>query len=205
MNGDIYLMEKSVLLRPLKDNDIPEHANLLYASFNSWYWKHGWGKDYFGCRPQETSIFYEIYNDLTPGCSIAAFENETGRMMGSCFYHPREHHVSLGIMSVHPNYGGRGIGRQLVNFILNYTKINDYKSCRLVSSAINMDSLSLYNRADFVPRVTYHDMVINVPNNSLANAGDKGEECIREAIITDIEKMGDLEMEVSGIRRKIDY
>lgn len=66
-------MNHSILLRPLKD------ADLLYSSFNNWYWKHGWGKDYFGCAPQETSIFYEIYNNLTPGCSIAAFDDKTGR------------------------------------------------------------------------------------------------------------------------------
>ena len=198
-------MKHSILLRPLKDTDVPEHADLLYSSFNNWYWKHGWGKDYFGCGPQETSIFYEIYNDLTPGCSIAAFDDKTGRMLGSCFYHPREHHVSLGIMSVHPNYSGRGVGKQLVNYILDYTKENNYKSCRLVSSAINMDSFSLYNRAGFVPRVTYHDMVINVPKDGLGDAPFKGEEKIREAVISDIENMGDLEMEISGIRREIDY
>ena len=198
-------MNQSIILRPLRDDDVAEHADLLYSSFNSWYWKHGWGKDYFGCSPQETSIFYDIYNDLTPGCSIAAFDGKTGRMMGSCFYHPREHHVSLGIMSVHPNYSGRGVGRQLVNHILDYTKNNDYKSCRLVSSAINMDSFSLYNRAGFIPRVTYHDMVINVPSEGLDDISVKGEENIREAKISDIEKMGDLEMEVSSIRREIDY
>ena len=198
-------MTKSILLRPLKDIDVPEHADLLYSSFNTWYWKHGWGKDYFGCSPQETSIFYEIYNDLSPGCSIAAFDNKTGRMMGSCFYHPREHHVSLGIMSVHPNYAGRGIGRQLVNYIIDYTKEHDFKSCRLVSSAINMDSFSLYNRAGFIPRVTYHDMVINVPENGLGDVIVKGEENIREASLADIKKMGELEMEISGIKREIDY
>ena len=198
-------MTNSIILRPLKNDDVSEHADLLYSSFNSWYWKHGWGKDYFGCSPQETSIFYEIYNDLTPGCNIAAFDNKTGRMMGSCFYHPREHHVSLGIMSVHPNDSGRGVGRQLVNYILDYTKDNDYKSCRLVSSAINMDSFSLYNRAGFIPRVTYQDMIINVSKDGLGDIRVKGEENIREAEISDIEKMGDLEMEISGIRREIDY
>ena len=198
-------MKDSILLRPFKDNDVSEHADLLYSSFNTWYWKHGWGKDYFGCSPQETSIFYKIYNDLNPGCNIAAFDNKTGRMMGSCFYHPREQHVSLGIMSVHPNYSGRGVGKQLVNYILDYTKDNDYKSCRLVSSAINMDSFSLYNRAGFIPRVTYHDMVINIPSEGLGNISVSGEENIREAELSDVEKMGDLEMEISSIRREIDY
>ena len=198
-------MKDSIILRPLKDSDIAEHADLLYSSFNSWYWKHGWGKDYFGCMPQETAIFYDIYNDLTPGHSIAAFDKATDQMLGSCFYHPREHHVSLGIMSVHPSYGGRGIGRQLVNYILDYTKNNDFKSCRLVSSAINMDSFSLYNRAGFIPRVTYHDMVINVPENGIGNISVEGENQVREAVIGDTDQMGELEMEVSGIKREIDY
>lgn len=198
-------MKSSSILRPLKYEDVPEHAELLYSSFNTWYWKHGWGKDYFGCTPQETSIFYEIYNDLTPGCSIAAFDYKTGRMMGSCFYHPREHHVSLGIMSVHPKYSGRGVGRQIVNYIIDYTKNNGYKSCRLVSSAINMDSFSLYNRAGFIPREFYQDMVINVPKEDFGDMSVKGYENIREAEMSDVEYMGDLEMEISSIMRKIDY
>lgn len=198
-------MNDGMILRPLTPADVSEHADLLYSSFNSWYWKHGWGKDYFQCLPQQTAIFYDIYNDLTPGCSIAAFDSKTDRMMGSCFYHPREHHVSLGIMSVHPNYGGRGVGRQLVSHILDYTKEHDYKACRLVSSAINMDSFSLYNRAGFIPRVTYHDMVISVPEEGLGDMVVKGQENVREATIDDIVAMGDLEMEVSGIRREMDY
>lgn len=198
-------MKDSVILRALTDEDVSEHADLLYSSFNAWYWKHGWGKDYFGCTPQETSIFYDIYNDLTPGHSIAAFDPKTGRMMGSCFYHPREHHVSLGIMSVHPNYGGRGVGRELVSHIIDYTKQNDYKSCRLVSSAINMDSFSLYNKAGFIPRVTYHDMVINVPAQGFKDINVQGEMHIREATLDDIQAMGDLEMQISGIKREMDY
>jgi len=194
-----------LVLRPLEDSDMAEHANLLYSSFNTWYWKHGWGKDYFGCTPQETSIFYQIYNDLTPGKSIAVFDRSTNVMMGSCFYHPRELHVSLGIMSVHPNYGGQGVGKQLVNYILDFTKANDYKCCRLVSSAINMDSFSLYNKAGFIPRVTYHDMVINVPINGLENINVKNQHNVRKATIDDVTYMGDLEMEISGIRREIDY
>lgn len=88
-------MGEFALLRPLRDFDVTEYADMLYSSFNAWYWKHGWGKNYFGCTPQEVSIFYDIYNDLTPGCSVAAFDPKTGRMMGACFFHPREYHVSL--------------------------------------------------------------------------------------------------------------
>jgi len=198
-------MKNSMNIRPLQDSDVVEHADLLYNAFNSWYWNHGWGKDYFGCDPQETSIFYHIYNDLTPGHSVAAFDDVSDTMMGACFYHPREHHVSLGIMSVHPEYSGRGVGRQLVTSILDFTKDNDFKSCRLVSSAMNMDSFSLYNRAGFIPHVTYHDMVVTVPLGGLGHTSVKGQERVRDADLDDVESMGDLEMDVSGIKREIDY
>jgi len=192
------------LLRPLCGSDIPEYTAMLYKSFNDWYWKHGWGKDYFGCEPQETSIFYDIYNDLTPGRSIAAFDNQSGRMMGACFYHPREYHVSLGIMSVHPDYWRRGVGKAMVNHILDFTRENGYKSCRLVGSAINMNSFSLYNRSGFVPRVVHNDMVINI-SDSNQYPRVLGEDRVRDAAISDVAGIGSLEMEVSGIKREIDY
>lgn len=192
-----------ILFRPLEHDDVPEYADMVYASFNSWYWKRGWGQDYFGCTSQETRIFFDIYNDLTPGCSVAAFDEATGRLMGACFYHPRDVHVSLGIMSVHPNYGGRGVGRALVDHILNYTRDMGYKSCRLVGSAINMDSFSLYNRAGFIPRETYHDMVIAVPDAGIGPV--EGSDNVREATLEDVAAMADLEMDVSGIRREMDF
>ena len=92
--------EKLFTLRPLAEADVEEYSDLLFGSFNAWWWKHGLGCDFYECRPQDTAIFYDIYNDLTPGCSVAAFHKETKRMMGACFYHPRETHVSLGIFSV---------------------------------------------------------------------------------------------------------
>ncbi len=194
-----------MILRPLAPDDVTEFADLLYVSFNFWYWKHGWGRDYFTCSPHETAIFYHIYNDLSPGCSIAAFEAKSGRMMGSCFYHPREHHVSLGIMSVHPNYLGQGVGRALVNHITDYTDHNGYNACRIASSAINMDSFSLYNRSGFVPRVVHQDMVLTVPETGLAVATVAGQERVREATIADVTGMGMLEMGVSNICRERDY
>ncbi len=195
---------QSFLISALRDSDIPEYTQMLYESFNIWYWNHGWGKDYFGCKPHETAIFYDIYNDLTPGHSVAVFDKNAGQMLGACFYHPRESHVSLGIMCVHKDHSGKGVGRTMVDYILNFTKEKNFKSCRLVGSAINMNSFSLYNRSGFVPRVSYNDMVITVPGKNL-NIHAPHEDKVRNARITDVAKMGELEMEISGIRREIDY
>jgi GNAT superfamily N-acetyltransferase len=191
-------------LVPLTDSCVPEYTRMLRASFNEWYWKHGWGKDYFSCTLEETAIFYDIYNDLSPRCSVAVFDKKTGQLMGACFYHPRETHVSLGIMSVHPDCWGKGVGKAMVDYILNFTREKGYASCRLVGSAMNMNSFSLYNRAGFVPRVSYNDMVINVSKAHL-NVLIPGKERVREARLTDVPGMGELEMEVSAIKREIDY
>lgn len=191
-------------LRPLKDSDRSEYADLVHSSFNAWYWKKGWGMDYFRCPPEDAAIFYDIYNDLTPACSVAAINKETGRMMGACFYHPREYHVSLGIMSVHPGYCGTGVGKALVSHIMDFTRSKGYKSLRLVGSAINMDSFSLYNKSGFVPRKTYQDMVVKVPDNGISG-NVPGIDMVRAARTADAHAMGELEFEISRIKRLQDY
>ena len=196
--------KSSFELRPLTDDDVFEYADMLFGAFNAWWWKHGLGRDFYECDPVETAIFYHVYNDLTPGSSIAAFHRETGRMMGACFYHPRENHVSLGIMAVHPNYVGNGVARAMVDYILGYVRDNDYPTCRLVNSAMNLDSFSLYNKAGFTPREMYQDMIINVPEKGI-NQHVNRENWVRDAHKDDVSLMGDLELELSGIKRELDY
>lgn len=197
-------IQQPFVLRPLTDDDIPEYADMLFGAFNAWWWRHGLGKNFYDCQPIDTGIFYQIYNDMAPGCSVAAFHEETGRMMGACFYHPREVHLSLGIMAVHPNYMGNGVARRLVNYILDYTRDNDYGSCRLVNSAMNLDSFSLYNSAGFVPREMYQDMMINVPEKGI-NDHVAREKWVRDAHLSDVPLMAKLERHISNIERKVDY
>ena len=111
---------KPVRLRPMTAADRFEVAELIYASINVWYQKHGRPPIFVG-GPRVTEVFYDVYNALEPGCAVVAENPETGRLMGSCFYHPRKHHVSLGIMNVHPNYFGLGVGRALLQYIIDFT------------------------------------------------------------------------------------
>lgn len=193
-----------MLLRPLTVDDRNAYSHMLHRAFNTWYGAHGWPSDYFGCTPEQAGIFLDIYGDISPGRSVAAFDPGSGEIMGACFYHPREHHVSLGIMSVNPDYFRCGVGRAMVNHIVDFTESNQYPALRLVSSAINMDSFSLYNRSGFVPRGSYHDMVITVPAAGLAVDYPLRKQ-VRDATLADIDAMAALEMEVSGISRVNDY
>jgi GNAT superfamily N-acetyltransferase len=190
-------------VRPMTDKDRSEVAELIYVSINVWYQKHGRPRIFLG-GPQVTEIYYDVYNALTPGCAVVAENPRSGRIMASCFYHPRKHHVSLGIMNVHPNYFGQGAARALLQDIIDYTDRNGYKALRLTSSALNLDSFSLYNRAGFVPRHVFQDMTVSVPPDGMKHAA-LGMDRVRDAEPGDVAAMAALEMEVSGITREEDY
>jgi len=133
-----------------------------------------------------------------------AESTRTGRLMGSCFYHPRKHHVSLGIMNVHPNYFGQGAGKALLQFIIDYTDRNHFPALRLTQSALNLDSFSLYTTAGFVPRWAFQDMYLSVPAQGM-NRTAPGLDRVRNATLADVPAMAALEMEISGIERDQDY
>lgn len=57
-------------LRPLCEADRAEFSEVLYQAFNQWYAQHGWQGDYFQGGPEVCGIFYDIYNDISPGCSV---------------------------------------------------------------------------------------------------------------------------------------
>ena len=190
-------------LRTMTSEDRAEVAELIYCSINTWYTRHGCPEIFRG-GPSVTEVFYDTYNDLSPGSNVVAVNPENGRLMGSCFYHPRKQHVSLGIMNVHPNYFGRGVGRTLLQHIIEFTEQHNYPALRLTQSAINVDSFSLYNKAGFVPRYSYQDMLVSVPEDGFPPTLAETSQ-VRDATQSDVSAMAVLEEAVAGISRKIDY
>ena len=190
-------------LRAMTTGDRSEVAELIYASINTWYRNHGLSEIFRG-GPEVTEIFYDTYNAIEPGCCVVAENTRTGRLMGSCFYHPRERHVALGIMNVHPNYFGCGVGKALLQYICDYTDRTGYRSLRLTQSALNLDSFSLYNRAGFVPRHAYQDMMISVPGDGLGKTPPGIDRC-RDARLEDVDAIKQLEDAISGVTREQDY
>src|SRR6476661_3897414 len=139
-----------IILRPMREGERNEVADLVCVSTNYWYRASG-RPAIFTAGPTSCLLFCDVYEALDPGCCVVAEDPATGRLMGSCFYHPRETHVALGIMNVHPDYFGRGVARRLLGHIVDLAD-QQGKPVRLVSSAMNLDSFSLYTRAGFVPR-----------------------------------------------------
>jgi GNAT superfamily N-acetyltransferase len=194
-----------IRLRAMEKSDFAEVASLIYVSTNYWYRANGKSAIFTGA-PDSTELFPRVYETLDPGCCIVAQDARTGQIAGSCFYHPRPTHVSLGIMNVHPNYFGFGIARRLLQFIVDFAD-REAKPLRLVSSAMNLDSFSLYTRAGFVPRAAYQDMFLDASKEKLQSALQKLPQHgrVRAATTDDIEKIATLETELGGISRGHDY
>ncbi|MAS93690.1 MAG: GNAT family N-acetyltransferase [Verrucomicrobiales bacterium] len=190
-------------LRTMVASDFDSVAELIFLSTNSWY-QHRLGRSVFQCKPQDCRLFCEVYEDLDEGCGIVMEHNKTGMLAASCFYHPRETHVSLGIMNVHPNYFGHGLAGQLLKEIILYAEGKDLP-VRLVSSALNLDSFSLYNRFGFSPHGVYQDMILSVPRKGVAVEENRELPKVREATPNDLVAMGTVEFDVSGISRENDY
>jgi GNAT superfamily N-acetyltransferase len=190
----------SFQLRAMRQDEWDEVAELICYSTNCWYERAG--KPHIFASSKDTIAFCEIYEALDPGCCVVAEDSAADRLAGSCFFHPRQTHWALGIMNVHPDHFGRGIARRLLAHIIEAAERED-KPLRLVSSAMNLDSFSLYTRAGFVPRRSFQDMMIDIPATGLPI--DLSLARIRPAEIRDVPAMAELEMEIAHIRREKDY
>ena len=195
------MMPDKISIRRLRPDEWDEVATLIFDSTNSWYQKN-FSKNVFNGKPVVARVFPEVYEALDPGCCLVA--EVGGRMAGSCFFHPRETHFSLGIMNVHPKFVGRGIAGVILREIIGLAEAES-KPVRLVSSAVNLDSFSLYNRHGFVPRAAFQDMFVAVPEGGMAVEPPLGTDRVRSATMDDVAAIADLEMELCGIRREKDF
>jgi ribosomal protein S18 acetylase RimI-like enzyme len=192
----------SVHLRQMLPEDREAVAGLIFHSTNQYYRSIGRDPIFTGDE-LSTSIIIDVYNQLDPGQAIVAVDDASDQIIGSCFVHPRETHISLGIMNSHPDHFGRGVARQLLAHIIELAK-NENKPVRLVSSCLNLDSYSLYTRAGFVPFCTFQDMYLQVPADGLAVDPPVGPR-VRPATADDIPALAAIEQELSGITRDGDY
>ncbi len=183
-------------LAHLQPDQRDEVARLVHAALNSWY-RTNLNDDRFGHEWEPFRVFTEIYETMDPGCCLIA-RDESGGLIGSIFYHPRETHIGIGIVTTHPAAGRRGVAKAMLQEIIRRA---DGKPLRLVSSAMNLDSFSLYTKLGFVPHATFQDLSLSVPESGLPAAPAN----VRPATPADTAAMAGLEFRLNGIRRESDY
>ncbi len=183
-------------LQRLQPHQNDELARLIHTSLDTWH-RTRLNSDRFGTAWEPFRTTVEVYESLDPGCCVVAMD-DAGALIGSAFFHPRETHVGVGVVSVHPSAFGCGVGRALMEEII---RIAGDQPLRLVSSAMNLDSFSLYTRLGFVPQVTLQAVTLDVPADGLPGASTR----MRAATIADVPAIADFELRLNGVRKEQDY
>lgn len=189
-----------MIIRELRNDEWDSVAELIHSSTNEWYERNLNRRIFPADDPSSCRSFPEAYEALDPGCCLVAEDEASGRLIGSCFYHPRETHMALGIMNARSDSAGKGVARGLLDEIIRRA---GNLPVRLVSSAMNLDSYSLYTKAGFVPYEFYQDM--HLPSDRPWPDAPPGADRVRAATLSDVQSMIRLEDEVSGIRRGKDF
>jgi GNAT superfamily N-acetyltransferase len=198
-------MSPALDFRPLTPADYDATAVLLHRALVHWYQTRLGQGARFGDRPEGFRLFPEVYGALDAGHDVAAFDRATGALLGVCFVHPRDTHVSVGIVATAPEAQGRGIARAMLAPVVAAARARGLP-VRLVSSLLNLDSFSLYSRLGFVPHTLYQDLALDVPAAGLAHPPPPGIERVAPVTATAAAgELADLEHTLQGIRRERDY
>lgn len=196
-------MNESIDFTPLAIADREPIARLLHRALVHWYESRLGQGARFGGSHEPFMLFPEVYEALDPGQCVTA-RTDSGEIVGVCFSHERETHVSVGIVATLPDAGGRGIAKKMMVLVMEKARRLG-KPARLVSSLLNLDSFSLYTRLGFVPGIIFQDLLITVPETGLTAAAPAGIEHVREAVLTDAPRIADFEQSQQGIRREKDF
>ncbi|MBQ9875442.1 MAG: GNAT family N-acetyltransferase [Thermoguttaceae bacterium] len=189
------------IIRLKKESDNDAVSKLIMDSLNVWYERNRGFKSLVPSL-EAASIYNRVYDALDPDCCVVAEDADTGKLAGSCYFHPRPTHVSLGLMTVAPEYFGQKVSTKILARVVEVAARRD-QTLRLVSSAMNLDSFSLYNKAGFVPREMFQDMQVSVPAEGF-DASLEGA-TLRDATLDDVDAIVALERELRGIERSKDF
>jgi GNAT superfamily N-acetyltransferase len=189
------------VLRPA-DHDAA--ARLLHRSLVHWYESRLNQGARFGDSHEPFQLFPEVYEALDPGHAIAARDEATRELLGVCFIHPRETHVAVGIVATAPEAAGRGVARAMMQAAIERAHAAG-QPLRLVSSLLNLDSFSLYNRLGLVPHTMFQDLLLDIPADGMTAPPPPGIDRVRPARADEAARLADCEHRLQGIRREKDY
>jgi ribosomal protein S18 acetylase RimI-like enzyme len=105
--------------------------------------------------------------------SVSALDN--GRLVGSNFLSLMDSVAGVGPVTIDPSYQGQGIGRALMQDVIDYARRNSIEQVRLMQDSFNAASLSLYASLGFDVKDTVALMQAAPsaePNNSVRSIAD---------------------------------
>ena len=196
-------MTEQIAFTTLTTADREPIARLLHGALAHWYETRLRQGARFGDSPEPFTLFPEVYEALDPGECVTA-RLADGEIVGVCFSHERETHVSIGIVATSPDACGRGVARRMMSLVLEKAQRLG-KPARLVSSLLNLDSFSLYTRLGLIPGAIFQDLLLTVPEGGMPAPAPAGVERVRPALSADVARLAEFEFSQQRIRREKDF
>jgi predicted N-acetyltransferase YhbS len=136
----------AIEIRPIEPDDVDECARGVFNAFTGIADRHRFPRDFDSIETATRMIAARVDNPSVYG--VVAISD--GRIAGSSFLDERGPIRGLGPITVSPGMQGRGVGRRLMEAMLERGRAA--RGVRLVQDAFNMQSLALYASLGFAVR-----------------------------------------------------
>jgi predicted N-acetyltransferase YhbS len=134
-------------LRPGRLDDAEEAGRIIFEAFSTIAKKHGFPPDFPSVNSGVNSAASFLSN---PGFySVVAEDTSNGKLVGSNFLDERSNIAGLGPITVDPTYQNKGVGRQLMNNVMERAKNKNFPGIRLLQASYHNRSLALYASLGF--------------------------------------------------------
>lgn len=118
----------------------PQDAHALAACFNAAYLRH------FPSSGRPISPMAANYTEAIALYQVWVAVDE-GRIIGGLVLIPKEDHMLLANIAVHPDHHGKGVGRALLKLADAEALDQNYHELRLYTNKTMTDNLALYKRS----------------------------------------------------------
>jgi GNAT superfamily N-acetyltransferase len=184
----------SISIRTMTAGDVDVVAPLMVLAFNTVNARYGYPSEF--PEPHAAVLLSRYYLGQDPdGCLVAMRD---GAVCGSIFARRRGDHVSVGPVSVDPACQGLGVGRRMMEAVFDLHP--DAASFRLVQTAFNKESFSLYSRTGFVAVET----MLRLDRPPVAVTPEEDEPSVRPASAEELPAVADLDRRLLGVERERD-
>lgn len=179
------------VLVPAGPGHVEELGRICFEAFKGIHDRHNIPRDLPTRELADNVIGLFVSRDDIYG--VAAVVD--GRLVGSNFLSLSDPVAGVGPITIDPNSQARGVGRALMQDVIDYAERNGIKQIRLLQDSFNMSSLSLYASLGFDVRAGV--ALMDASTGTKIPGGDA-----RQATGSDIEAMDDLCRDIYKVSRR---
>jgi GNAT superfamily N-acetyltransferase len=137
-----------VSIRPARAEDLDACARVCYRAFQAIAERHGFPPDFDSEQSARLAFGSFVSDPLTYG--VVAERGD--QVVGSTFIHDRRPVAGIGPVTVDPFVQDVGLGRQMMEAVLEWAWQREFPAIRLVQAAYHARSLALYASLGFEVR-----------------------------------------------------